>query len=536
MNRHLFEGTGTLIRFILRRDRLRLPIWLASFIAISVIVAIAFAGLYQTNAERLAIAETMQNPAVIAMLGPGYGYGLENYPIGAITAHEMLLMTAIVVGLMNILLIIRHTRTDEEDGRIEMVRSLPVGRLSNLLSVLVVLAGVNILLALLLGFSLTVLGIEGMGLEGSLLYGSALGASGLIFAGVAAISAQLSSNARSTLGLAFTVLLAAYIIRVIGDLRNETLSWFSPLSWVLRTEVYVNNYWWPILLTVSVALLLMGLALYLNSIRDLGSGFIPSRSGKEKASKTLLSSFGLVFRLQRTGLIVWGIGLLVVGVIYGSLFGELETYFDQIDLMQQMVILVEGFSLTEQFIPLLMSIIAILSTIPVLMSILKVKTEEKNDRLEHLISRAISRNRLMGSYLTMSILTGFVMLTLSSIGLGVMGNIVMEENLSLGIYYSAAMVYFPAILTMIGIAVLLFGWASKWTGLVWLYLALAFFIVYMGSLFQFEDWVEKLTPFGYIAKFPIEEMNYWSASIMVTLAIILIIVGMIGFNRRDIGR
>ncbi|ANU24555.1 ABC transporter permease [Planococcus donghaensis] len=536
MNRHLFEGTGTLIRFILRRDRLRLPIWLASFIAISVIVALAFAGLYPTNADRLVIAETMQNPAVIAMLGPGYGYGLETYPIGAITAHEMLLMTSIVVALMNILLMIRHTRTDEEDGRIELVRSLPVGRLSNLLSTLIVLTSVNVVLALFLGFSLAVLGIEGMGLAGSLLYGSALGASGLIFAGVAAVCAQLSSNARSTLGLAFTFLLVSYIIRVIGDLRNETLSWFSPLSWVLRTEVYVNNYWWPIGLAVSVALLLMGLALYLNSIRDLGSGFLPSRSGKEKASKALLSSLGLVFRLQRTGFIIWGIGLLVIGVIYGSLFGELETYFEDIDLMQQMVILVEGFSLTEQFIPLLMSIIAILSTIPVLMSILKVKTEEKNDRLEHLVSRAVSRNRLLGSYLVMSILTGFVMLTVSSIGLGVMGNMVMEESLPLGTYYSSAMVYFPAILAMIGVAVLLFGWLPKWTGLVWLYLALAFFIVYMGSLFQFKDWVEKLTPFGYVTKIPIEDMDYWSAGIMVVLAIGFIGIGMIGFNRRDIGR
>lgn len=536
MNRHLFEGTGTLIRFVLRRDRLRLPIWLASFIAISVIVALAFAGLYQTNAERLTIAETMQNPAVIAMLGPGYGYGLENYPIGAITAHEMLLMTAIVVGLMNILLVIRHTRTDEEDGRIEMVRSLPVGRLSNLLSVLIVLTGANMLLALLLGVSLTILGIEGMGLVGSLVYGSALGASGLIFAGVAAVCAQLSSNARTALGLSFTVLLMAYIIRAIGDLKSETLSWFSPLNWILRTEVYVNNYWWPILLTVSAALLLMGLALYLNSIRDLGSGFIVSRSGKGEASKALLSSFGLVFRLQRAGLIVWGMGLLAVGVIYGSLFGEIETYFEEIDLMQQMIILVEGFSLTEQFIPLLMSIIAILSTIPVLTSILKMKTEEKNDRLEHIISRAVSRNRLMGSYLAMSILTGFIMLTLSSIGLGVMGNIVMEENLSLGIYYGSAMIYFPAILMMIGIAVMLFGWIPKWTGLVWLYLALAFFIVYMGSLFQFADWVEKLTPYGYIAKFPIENMDYPSAAIMVLLAAVLIVIGMIGFNRRDIGR
>ncbi|MDQ7862150.1 hypothetical protein RCO48_17630 [Peribacillus frigoritolerans] len=37
-------------------------------------------------------------------------------------AHQMLLLTAMAVGIMSILLVTRHTRADEEDGRIEMIR------------------------------------------------------------------------------------------------------------------------------------------------------------------------------------------------------------------------------------------------------------------------------------------------------------------------------------------------------------------------------------------------------------------------------
>ncbi|AQU78028.1 ABC transporter permease [Planococcus faecalis] len=534
MKRHLFEGTATLILFILRRDRLRLPIWLTSFAAVSVIVSLAFVGLYQTDAERQAMAETMRNPAMTAMVGPGYGFN--DYTIGAMTAHEMLLMTAIVVGLMNILLVIRHTRTDEEDGRIETIRSLPVGRLSNLLSILLVLIGVNVVLALLTAVSLTMLGIESMGFEASLVYGSALGASGLIFAGVAAVCAQLSSNARTTLGLSFVVLLLAYIIRAIGDVTNETLSWLSPLNWILRTEAYVNNYWWPIGLTVTVALLLMGLALYLNSIRDLGSGFLASRTGKEGASKLLLSSFGLVFRLQRTGLLVWGLGLLLIGVSYGSILGDLESFFNEIDIMQQMIVQTTGSSLIEQFIPILMAVMAIIGSIPVLIAILKLKTEEKNDRLEHILSRAVSRNHIMTSYLAMAILTAVVMLSIAPVSMGLVGNLVMAENLSLAMFYSSAMVYFPAVLVMVGVASLLLGWASKWTGVVWLYLLFSFIVVYMGSLFRFPDWVEKLTPYGHVPQLPIEEMDYLTAAILILVAVGFIVIGMIGFNRRDIGK
>ena len=97
--------------------------------------------------ERQAIAETMMNPAMAAMVGRGYG--LDNYTIGAMMAHQMLLFTALAVGLMSILLIARHTRADEEDGRIEMIRSLPTGRLSNIHATMLVLCGMNLLLALL---------------------------------------------------------------------------------------------------------------------------------------------------------------------------------------------------------------------------------------------------------------------------------------------------------------------------------------------------------------------------------------------------
>ncbi|EIM08524.1 ABC transporter polyketide tetronasin permease [Planococcus antarcticus DSM 14505] len=534
MSRHFFDGTGTLMRFVLRRDRLRLPIWLLSFASISAIIALAFVGLYQSAEERQAMAETMRNPAMTAMVGPGYG--LDNYTVGAMTAHEMLLMTAVVVGLMSILLVTRHTRTDEEDGRIEMIRSLPVGRLSNLLSILLVLIGANIVLALLTAFSLTALGIESIDLEGSLVYGSALGASGMIFAGVAAVCAQLSPNARSTLGLSITVLLFAYMIRAIGDVMNDALSWISPLNWILRSEAYVNNYWWPILMTLAAAFLLMGLALYLNAIRDLGSGFLPSWPGKGKASKSLLSPFGLALRLQRTGLIAWGAGILLIGASYGSVLGDLESFFEDIDLMQQLIVQASGFSLTEQFIPVLMAVMAILGTIPVLLAVLKLKTEEKNDRLEHILSRAVSRNQLMGGYLAMAILTGFAMLSLAALGLGLVGNAMTEEKLPLGMFYGAGLAYLPAMLFIIGVAVLLIGWAPNLTSTVWLYLVFSFVVIYLGGLFQFPDWMGKLTPYGYVSEIPIEGMNYLNAAMLTLAAVILTAIGMLGFNRRDIGR
>ena len=532
MDKHLFEGTASLVRFILRRDRIRISLWLLGFTGVSVIIANAFTGLYQGPEERQSIAETMVNPAMTAMVGPGYG--LDNYTNGAMMAHQMLLMTAVVAGLMSILLVTRHTRTDEEDGRIELIRSLPVGRLSNLQSTLIVMLIVNILLALVTGFGLFALGIESMDLEGSLLYGAALGATGLVFAAMTAIFAQLSQNARGTIGLSLAVLLLGYFIRAIGDIGNEALSWLTPLGWILRTEVYVNNYWWPVVLTAGTAILLALLALYLNSIRDLGSGFLPSRPGRKHASKALLSPFGLALRLQRIGLIAWAFGLLLIGASYGSVLGDLESFFADIELMQDLLVQTEGFSLTEQFIPMLMSVMAMVSAIPALMAILKIKNEEKNNRIEHMLARVVSRNRLLGSYVLLSVIVGVIMLSLSGAGLGTVGNAVMTEGLPLGMFFSASMAYIPAILVMIGLAAMLIGWAPKATGLVWVYLAYSFTVVYLGNLLQFPEWVQKLSPFGHIPGIPVESFDWPTAAVLTVIGSVFLALGFIGYNKRDI--
>lgn len=531
MFRSVTNHTGTLARFILRRDRLRIPLWLIVITFFTLIIPIAFDDMYSSQQERDTLAETMNNPAMIAMVGPA---DLTNYTTGVMTAHNMLLFTAIAVGLMNILLVTRHTRTDEEEGRLEMIRSLPVGRLANINATLIVLVGTNLLLALINGLGLYALGIESIDLEGSLLYGATLGGIGILFAGVTIVFAQLSESSRGTIGYSITALLIVYLLRAIGDVSNDTLSLFSPLGWVTKTEPYANNVWWPILLFVSVAILLFILANYLNAIRDLEAGFIQVKPGKKNASRQLQSPLGLALRLQRTGIIAWGIGMFVIGISYGSVMGDLESFFAGNEMLEQMLIAEEGYSLTEQFIPMLLMVMGILATVPPIMSVNKLIGEEKKNRVEHLLARSVSRTNLLSSYLFIACINGFLMLSLAAIGLWSASAAVMEDGFSFGSIYESALAYYPAVLVMIGVALLFIGHLPKFTAFVWGYLAYSFFVLYLGGLFQFPDWVGKLSPFGYIPRLPIENMDWPSAIILTSIALLFIVISYFGYRNRDI--
>lgn len=528
----LYHHMGKHVRLILRRDRIRLPIWLIAITLLTLVIAQAYTELTPTEQERQVMAETMRNPAVTAMFGPGYG--LDDYTYGAMMGHQMLLFTALAVAIMSILLVARHTRGDEENGRIEMLRSLPVGRLSNLSATLTALFGANVLLAMAAGLGMYALGIESIDLAGSLLYGAALGATGIFFAAITALFAQLSESSRGTIGYSFAFFLLAYLIRAIGDVGNEALSWFSPFGWIVRSQAYVNNYWWPIGLTVAAALAIAALALYLNSIRDLAAGLIPAKPGRKTASAFLQSPLGLALRLQRTGIIAWAAGIFILGASYGSVMGDLETYLESMELLREMLPPVEGLSLTEQFIPMLMSVMAMVSAIPVLLMILKLRGEEKMGRTEHLLARAVSRSGMLGSYLLIALAISFLMQLLAALGLWSAGAAVMDDPVSFGVIFNAAMAYLPALWVMIGVAVLMIGLVPQGVGLTWLYLGYSFLVVYLGGLLQFPNWLARLSPFGNVPQLPVEGLDFTKLSILSVLALALILAGLTGYKKRDV--
>ncbi|WP_139785566.1 ABC transporter permease [Cytobacillus gottheilii] len=532
MKNRLFQHTGQLVLFLLKRDRFVIPIWIMGILFFTYSVAAVFPDLYQTAEERQSIAATMNNPAIIAMVGPGYG--LDDYTPGAMMAHQMLLFTSIAAAIMSILLVTRHLRADEEEGRLELIRSFQVGRLANSSASFIVLLLVNIVLALIIGFGLAVMKIESMDLEGSVLYGTAIGAGGFMFAMLTAIFNQLTQNARSALGLSFSALGIFYLIRAIGDIDLSVLSWFSPFGYVTGTKVFVENDWLPLCAAAGIGLILGAAAFYLQFIRDLGTGFLPAKKGREKANKLLLSSLGLTFRLQRTGFICWIGGMFILGISYGAVLGDLESFFQDVDLMKNMLVPIEGYTLTEQFLPMLLSVMAMIGTIPVLMSILKLAGEEKSGRAESIYSLSISRNRYLWSYIILALISAFFMLSAMAIGLWSAAAAVMVEPFQLSQVLKGAFAFLPALFVMTSISILLVGISSKYGALIWIYLLYSFVVVYLGNLLQFPDWMSKLSPYGYIPKIPVENINYSAATMMTIIAALIMIAGSFLYSRRDI--
>lgn len=531
MNHGLFHHVGDLVRFIFRRDRIRMIIWILAIAITVVIIPPTYANLYPTAADRAGIATALKNPAMVAMVGPGYS--LDNITIGALTGSEMLLFAAIAAAIMNIFLVIRHTRKDEEGGRIEVIRSLPVGRLSNLLSALLSAIIINIALAVITALGLIATGVASITVSGSFSFGIALGAIGLFFAGIAAIFCQLSDSSLGAVGYSFMFLGVAYFVRAIGDVSNETLSMFSPLGWLVQVQPYVSNNWWPIALNLLGFIILALLALYLNAIRDMGAGFVRQRKGRKSASGMLHGTFGLSLRLVRVSMISWLIGMAVLGASYGSVFGDVDTFFSENEMMKQMMSVAGGDSPVEMYTSMLMTIMAIACTIPGIILMLRLRGEEKRGRTEHILARAVSREKLFASYLIPAIIASTLIHFFSILAMWGAGYASMNGALSLENMLKAGMIYLPAIYVLIALTAFVIGFLPKFTSFIWVYLTAAFFVVYLGGLLQMPEWSIKLFPFGNIPNLPMEEIHWPTTGILILIAAALTVAGFIGFRRRD---
>ena len=118
-------GLLPLLRMALRRDRLIIPLWTLYFVAISASSYGATVSLYGTAAERAAGARTINSaPALVALYGPIYDVTSP----AAIAFVKLVVFNAAILALVAGLLVIRHSRADEELGRRELVSAGEVDR------------------------------------------------------------------------------------------------------------------------------------------------------------------------------------------------------------------------------------------------------------------------------------------------------------------------------------------------------------------------------------------------------------------------
>ncbi len=525
---HALTGTWTLVRFILRRDRVRLPVWIVGIVLLVLSTAASIGDLYPTQADLdTAAATAADNAALLALQGPDYGLDT----LGGQVVFNMGAFGYVVVALMGMFLVGRHTRADEENGRTELLRAAVLGRNAPVTAVLVVAAAAFAVLGALIALSLM---SQDLPTEGSVVYGAAMGGFGLLFAGVTAVTAQVTEHNRTALGTAGAVLGASYVIRAIGDIGEGTLSWFSPMGWAMASRPFAGERPWTLLLLAGTTLVLVGVAYALLGIRDLGGGLVPPRPGPARASPALTRPLGFAARLQRGSVLGWAAALALTGVAYGSVGQDVGDLIGDNDAFED-IIAQAGGSLTDSFFNTSLLMMSLITGGFAVSSVLRLRSEETGGRAEVLLATAVSRARWAASHLTVAIAGSAVIMLLAGLGMGATYAVIAGDAEQVGRLVGAAAAFVPPLWVVVGLTFALFGLAPRAVAVAWAALGLFVVIGLFGQLFGLPDWLMDVSPFQHVPQMPVEGFSLGSTLALVAVAAALLAAGFVGFRRRDAG-
>ncbi|MFI0422898.1 ABC transporter permease [Spongiactinospora sp. 9N601] len=519
-----WTGTWTLVRLILRRDRVLLPVWIAISAVVPASIASATTRLYPGQAAREAFAAvSMSNPAQLATRGIVY-----DASVGGLTAWTLGASGALIGGLISILLVIRHTRAEEEAGRRELLSSGAIGRHAPLAAALVVVLAAGLLLGLL-----AMPGLTGNGLPvgSSLLFGLSYAAGGWAFAAVAAVAAQVSASSGTARGIALAIGGVLFAVRSVADMTGTGwLAWLSPFGWVRLTEPYARDRWWVLGLVAAFVVALSAVAFALSARRDVAGGLVPARQGP--AEGALTGVLGLAGRLHRGALVGFAAGFAAMGALVGGAARGLDAQLDTPQFRElAMTMGGAGVRVSEVFFTFVMYVLSQLVAGAALVSALRVRGEEAAGRAELLLSGPVGRVRWALSHLAFAFAGPALLLAV----LGAAAGLVYDGDVLR--VAGAALAYLPAVWFVTGVAVLLFGVLPRLAMAVsWVVLG-AFLVIDLLAEFRLvEGGVLDLSPFIHVPALLLDAGPAQTGPLVVLtlLAAAMAAAGLVLLRRRDL--
>ncbi|MDQ4148404.1 MAG: ABC transporter permease [Actinomycetota bacterium] len=528
-------GTGALLRLAARLDRVRLPIWIATLATVTVSTAFAFTSLVPDVASRLQFsAGVVGNPAVIALTGPLFN----GTSIGGLTAWRVGGFGAVLAALMSLLTVVRHTRAEEETGRLELVAAGAIGRLAPLTAALALVFLANLLLGVLVAVGLAAAGEDPLGAAA---LGLALAGAGWMFGAVAAVTAQMTEGARAASGIAGAALGVAYFLRAAGDSAGEGgpswLSWLSPIGWTQQIRPFAGERWWVLGLMAGFVAVLVGAAYALVRRRDVGSGLVPARVGPVEAGAELASPLSLAWRLHRGALIAWALAFAVAGAAFGSIA---EGVADMLDANPQLAEVFERIGgeagVVDAFISAAMGSCGFVAAVYAAQATLRLRSEETSLRLEPILATPVGRIRWAAGHLTFALVGTGIILGYAGLTAGVVHGLrTADLSGQLPRVLAAALVQIPAALVLSGIAVALFGLVPRFVVATWGLLVVFLLLGQLGPVFQLDQLILDFSPFTHVPEVPGEEVAAAPLLGLAAVTVALIAVGLAAFRRRDIG-
>ncbi|WNG86250.1 ABC transporter [Mycobacterium sp. ITM-2016-00317] len=517
-----WTGTAALVRLALRRDRIRLPVWIAALTAMMAYSPNTIELAYPEEAQRQARVNLLKTPAGMMLGGPMFG-GRET-DLGAMVANELMLTLIVATSILAILTVIRHTRAEEESGAAELVLASVVGRYARTAAALAVVVAVNTVLAVAMTVAIAANGFDVVDSAAM-----CLGVTGVatVFGAVTAVTAQMWRAARAATGAAMAALALAALIRGVGDVIDNSgsaLSWLSPIAWAQQMRPFVELRWWPLALLIGLTLILVAAAAALEMRRQYDDATITS-TGDHPRARPVRGVLALHLRLQRGQTIGWSVGLFASGLAFGSMTKSLLDAAEDNELLARLVSSqgLDGvYTTMTQFL-------AAAACAYVTVAVLRIYGDEQSGLGEAVLAGAVSRARWLSTAVVAAVLGATALMFAAGLGNGLGAGLTLGEPATVLKLTLAGLAFVPALAVSAGVAALAVALRQVW--IAWLAVTFIVASLYLGALLRLPEWLLDLSPVGQTDSPADVPVTAWI--VMCCVAAVLVVAATGIYRRRD---
>lgn len=526
-----FAGTWPLVRLALRRDRLMICATVIGLVTLIVASAAATIDLYSDMLVQATLL-TLQSPAIVAMYGP-----LANpSDPDSLAIFKSFLLGGIGLALLISAVVRRHTRTEEESGRTELVGAAVVGRHAPLAAAVIVGTGIGLVTGPAAAAGLIAVGL---GARGAWAFGLAWFMIGLCATAITAVAAQLTATARGCGAWALGALGVAYGLRAIGDTTGGTwqyLTWLSPFGWAEQMEPYGGNRFWVSLVPLAGSAVLLLVAGLLVARRDLGSGIVPARSGPAHGSRLLSSPLSLAWRLDRSTLIGWLVAFATLGLILGWVSESVSSMVANSgvqNLLRQLG--GNATTVTDTFLAAELKFLAVGAAAYGISVALRLWTDESRGYGEVVLSTQASRRSVLTAHAVVAVAGSAALMVVATLAIAVgYGRQADGFVAAVGHLLPSALATVPAIWVCVGLALLLVGSTPRLAALAWVALAAFVVVGEFGAVLKLPSAVIGLSPFQHGEVLPGATAHILPLLLLLVVAAVLAAAGELAYERRDL--
>lgn len=522
-------GSKTLLRVSIKHGRKSFAPWIVIVTVLSVSSVIVYPWLFTEEADRQAFAAAIgSNPALGLVFGPAFDLLSDD----GFNAWRSLSLGGFAVGLGSVLTLTALTRGQEDSGKAELLESGVLGRGSRLFAAIGA-AAIGSLAAGVVSALLTVL--FGGGWAATVLLSATFTVTGWVFASIAAVTAQLGAEARSSNSLAIGILGSLFVMRGFTysiDAPSWAI-WVNPLSWMTETRPASGNNWLPLLYGIVLVIVMVAVAYTLQSRRDFGQGALSPRPGRARGS--VRSTSALAWRLNRGTIVSWTLAFMILGIVFGLFTASVHDVLRKDSAVT--TLLAAGATtpgeLVGAFMVMIFSLLGIIATIPGIQIMTKVRREELDDRVEPILAGTVHRARYLVSSVTLAFLAPAALLVLSGTILAVLAGRA-DIGIQTGDAVLQAAATVPAVWTVVALSVAVVGARPRLMLVAWAGTVLSFGLTVLGPTFKLWTWMLALSPFWHVPGVSAQDPDWLGLGWISLVTAVFLVMGFKGFRSRDL--